>query len=171
MFMKDIFGIVVGAVGTALGVFGIVKSVQLEKKLDNITKSIDDISDDVDLTVPEDIVKVAMTTAANKECEKAAKKACDRVTEDINQQVRDAVNKAHKDIEADLKKALEEKISLETLENVERLAAKDIVRKISPVYSAPSDIASIIRSCTEAGMTSYDISRVIESMRKGGGQV
>ena len=175
MNYKEACSTAVGGIGLVFGVIGLIgyfKAKKLNAKLDNVTKAIDDISDDVDLTVPEDVVDVAMKRAADKECSKIAAKASEDISSEIRRRVNDAVRAKYANIESELKAKLEEKISLTTLDNIEKLVARDILERLPYSFgfseTNESEIASVIRTCASSGMDWYAISRIIDSMKKKG---
>ena len=165
---KDVFMGVLGGVVVFVGGFAVHKFKKLSKKIEDISNAVDDASEKIDLTVPEDIVKVAMTKAAKRECAKVASVEALKVAKDISKKVDETLSSAYQNVEDDLKKQLEEKISMSTLDNIEKSVANKVSKRIlnNPLFSfgKVNDVCDVIRSCTEAGMTAYDISRILKSM-------
>jgi actin-related protein len=149
---------------------------KMEETLNNITKSVNDIADDVDLTVPEDIVKTALVMATNKAADKAVNTAVasikTTVTKNMDERINATIKEVYSNLEGDMEKKLSEKINLTNIEEIKSQVSqkvadqvlKSLLNKVSGFGG--SSKADVIKTMSENGFTSYDISRVLESMDK-----
>jgi len=159
-------------IAVAVSIIGIIRHKCLSNKIDKITKAIDDISDDVDLTVPEDIVEIAVKKAAKKACEESAERATKKISDDINKQVKDILDKSYRNIEDDLRKELEGKITMATLDDIEKAVVNKVAERMMDrmpfSFSAKSDVGDVVRVCAESGMAGFEIKNIIDAMNRRG---
>ena len=90
--MKGNFDALLGLAGICIGFIGVGYAFGARKKLNDISdmldKSIDELSDNVSVDIPDCMIDRAVEHAVNRETEIAVKKATDRVISDIETRIK-----------------------------------------------------------------------------------
>lgn len=167
---------VLGGVGVAVAGLALNNRIDnMERTLDSITHSISSISGNVDLTVPEDIVKLAMTQAAEKATSKAANSAIasikDNISKDIERRVNTTINDAYKGLESELKSKLLEQVNMQSLERIENSVSEKVSKQVIKSFvnkmitgNSGSTKTDVIKTMTENGYSAYEISQVLSKI-------
>ncbi len=172
--MKDTTIVVIGAgfVLTGIALHLINKKVNILS--DNISKVLDGVdmmSNNIDISVSDEVVKAAAQNAANKAAESAVTAIKKTMANDIHAKVKEAVSEASKGIEKDVKSKLEEQINLQTIDDIKNKVSGEIVKKIFtsngfPLRFTSSDSKeSIIKTCAENGMSAWEIERILKEIK------
>lgn len=176
MEIKTMVGISVGAAAlTAGNVFSLWKIYKLSEQIKEFNNSVDEVTRNINVDIPDKVVAVAMDRAANREAEAAAKNVAKTATDTIQKSVDKAIEKEKSGIEPAVRMELEKKISLVDIEDIKSKVAKEaastitsgMISRISGISSS-CDTAEVIRACKEAGMSGWQIQDVIETMKKEG---
>ena len=143
--------------------------ILLENKMDRVLGVRDSIANTLDIDIPEAIVKSAVEKAVDKGATDAATHIFKSMAKSIDNRVNDIVKDSYSNIEDDVKKALLDKINLQTLDDIKKLAAKEIAKKIpfSTLSFSSSGLDGIVKSCTERGMSAWEIERIIKAAKGG----
>ena len=143
--------------------------VLLENKMDKVLGVRDSIANTLDIDIPEAIVKSAVEKAVDKSATDAATHIFKSMAKSIDNHVNDIVKDSYENIENDVKKALLDKINLQTLDDIKKLAAKEIAKKVpfSTLTFSNSGLDEIVKSCTEKGMSAWEIERIIKAAKGG----
>ena len=132
-------------------------------------KAIEDISDNINAEVPEKIMNAAIEKAANRTAQREADDISRVARTIINTNVNKEIEKVKSEMSDKVKEQLERKISMievseikeKVTEEVSKMIFKDLVsRDIKP----SNDMASIIESCNNAGMSSWEIENILKSI-------
>lgn len=139
----------------------------LDNKLNDVFKGIDRMSSDINIDISESIVEAAVNRAVEKSAEDAATHVFKSVAKSIDEKVTEVTKSAYKNVEDDVKKKLLDKINLQTIEEIKNIAAKEIAKKTPiPVYSLGCNTQeSIVKSCTDRGMSAWEIERILKAAR------
>jgi hypothetical protein len=139
----------------------------LDNKLNDVLKGIDRMSNNIDVDIPESIVNAAVNRAVDKHAEDAATHVLKSVAKSIDERVTEVTKSAYKNVENDIKKKLLDKVNLQTIEEIKTLAAKEIAKKTSiPIYTlGASTKESIIKTCTDSGMSAWEIERILKAAK------
>lgn len=168
MKKNNIFGIAVAAIAIISGV-SLVESYKTNKRLEKFEESMDKISDKIDIDIPEKLVTKAVNDAAYKAAKKAADEAANKVLDDIHKEVSRQVNAAVDDIKPQIQKELENELSMLDISDIKKEAASKAAKLIVKDVAVPrifNDGSAIVKSCTEAGMNSWDIERILKAVMK-----
>lgn len=139
----------------------------LDNKLNDIFKGIDGMSSDINVDISESILEAAVNRAVEKSAEDAATHVFKSVAKSIDEKVTEVTKSAYNNVENDVKKALLDKINLQTIDDIKALAAKEIAKKTPlPIYSLGTTTQeAIIKACTDKGMTAWEIERILKAAR------
>ena len=143
--------------------------ILLENKMDRVLGVRDSIANTLDIDIPEAIVKSAVEKAVDKGATDAATHIFKSMAKSIDNRVNDIVKDSYENIENDVKKALLDKINLQTLDDIKKLAAKEIAKMVpfSTLSFSNNSVDEIIKSCTERGMSAWEIERIIKAAKGG----
>ncbi len=143
--------------------------VLLENKMDKVLGVRDSIADTLDIDIPEAIIKSAVEKAVDKSATDAATNVFKSMAKSIDDRVNDIVKDSYSNIEGDVKKALLDKINLQTIDDIKKLAAKEIAKMVPfPALSfSNNSVDEIIKSCAEKGMSAWEIERIIKAAKGG----
>ena len=143
--------------------------VLLENKMDKVLGVRDSIANTLDIDIPEAIIKSAVEKAVDKSATDAATHVFKSMAKSIDNQVHDIVKDSYNNIEDDVKKALLDKINLQTIDDIKKLAAKEIAKKVpfTTLSFSNSGLDEIVKSCTERGMSAWEIERIIKAAKGG----
>jgi len=148
---------------------------KLENTLDAITNGINSIAKDVDLTVPDDIVKVAVAQAANKAADKAVNSAVTSikatVAKNMDERITSTIKDVYGSLEEDMKKKLLEKVNLTSLEKIEDQVSdkvagqvmKTMLSKVTSIGSGSSK-ADVAKYLAEQNYSSWQIKDILDAM-------
>lgn len=163
--------ITIGSLGI-LGVASTVLSVKACKDISMFNKKMDELSDGIEIDIPEKIVNLAVEKAASKvataECFKVSKRADDI----IKDKVMSEVSSVKKTLSDKVKVEVENQISVldisdikkEIVKDVSSMVFKDVIGNIS--RSGYSDsFADVIKACTDAGMHSWEIENILSKLK------
>jgi hypothetical protein len=141
--------------------------VLLENKMDGVLGVRDSIASTLDVDIPEAIVKSAVEKAVDKRANDAAAHVIKSIAKSIDMNVTDIVKESYNNIEDDVKKALLDKINLQTLDDIKKLAAKEISKKVPfpSLTLSNSGMDDIVKSCAENGMSAWEIERIIKAAK------
>lgn len=176
--MKDEYAVALGLAAFAGGcaVAGII-SARYVKKVDDkfigIAKGINYIQENIDLQIPEEVAKELTRKAAEKVANDAVLKAAEGATKEIsnnvNSTVKKIVNDAYSDVKEKVADKLEKEINIQTIEKIEKAVSDKVAQQIMsnyiPVYNCGTSKADVIKACIDSGMDSFDIHRVVSSMK------
>ena len=126
--MKGNFDALLGLAGICIGFIGVGYAFGARKKLNDISdmldKSIDELSDNVSVDIPDCMIDRAVEHAVNRETEIAVKKATDRVISDIETRIKmdvaSAVSDERTKIQESVKKEIEKKVSRIDIDDLRR---------------------------------------------------
>lgn len=123
------FDSVIGVVCVAGGLIGIGYAIGTHAKMNEMCEKLDttmeDISDSVDVDIPQHLVDEAVERAVNKEVERAVRKATDRVIADTEKDISAKVNAAVKT----KKDEIEDKVSKEIANRVSKIDEAELKKK------------------------------------------
>ena len=166
--MKTELAVGLGVIGFGLGCAAVCiveggRVTGMEKKLNDICKSIDGISDSVDLTIPEELTKVAVSKAAEKAAKASVNKAIDSA-------IKTAVDDIYKDVAGDVKKKLEDQVNLASIERIEKQVSEKVANtivKTSPFFGIGDSTSkeSLVKTCVDNGMDAWEIKRILEAVK------
>lgn len=141
--------------------------VLLENKMDGVLGVRDSIANALDVDIPEAVIKSAVEKAVDKSANDAAAHVLKSMTKSIDNNVTDIIKKSYNNVEDDVKKALLDKINLQTLDDIKKLAAKEIAKKVPfPSLSLSNNgLDDIVKSCAESGMSAWEIERIIKAAK------
>ena len=176
MNIKEIVGVSAGAAVLAAGeAYSLWKYHKVAKELKEFNSAVDTAMEHIDVTVPNELVAVAMDRAADK----AASKAAENVTSAATAVIQNSVDKVIKDQKSSIEKSvtteLERQISLVDIEDIKSKVvskasasvANDLMCHIPVVSSSSSsDIANIIRACKDANMSGWQIEDVLRRLKE-----
>lgn len=139
----------------------------LENKMDGVLGVRDSVANALDVDIPEAIVKSAVEKAVDKSANDAATHVLKSMTKSIDKNVTDIVKESYNNVEGDVKKALLDKINLQTIDDIKKLAAKEIAKKVPfPSLSLSNNgLDDIVKSCAENGMSAWEIERIIKAAK------
>lgn len=159
----------VGGCATVCAI-GAGKVKLMDDKLTGICKAMDEVTHNVDLTVPENIAEIAMRKAAEKASERAISGVKEVAMKECSSELKKAVNEAYKSVEGDIKEKLESQINLASIERIEKQVSEKVAEKMfrtAPFNTtAPTSKESIIKTCADNGMSAYEINRILETLNK-----
>lgn len=147
----------------------------LENTLNAITNSVNSIAKDVDLTVPEDVVRVAVAQAANKAADKAVNSAVTSikttVAKNMDERITSTIKDMYGSLEDDMKKKLLEKVNLTSLEKIENQVSdkvagqvmKTMLSKVTSIGNGSSK-ADVAKYLAEQNYSSWQIKDILDSM-------
>lgn len=130
--MKYNFNLIVGLGGFAMGLVGISYAIGSRKKVNDICNkldvTIDNLSKDFNVDIPDKIVEEAVDRAVNREARNQVDKAVSSVINTVKSDIHNEVNTAVKAIYPDIRKACTTKVTEEVSKiNVKDL--KDVIRE------------------------------------------
>lgn len=176
--MKDSLavGLSVAAFAVGCATVAVIEADRVNKidsKFNYIAKGINYVQENVDLTVPEEVAEELTRKAAEKVANDAVVKAAEKATKEVNANIQSTVKKIVNDAYADVKTKvadkLEKEINVQTIERIEQQVAgkvaKQIMNNYIPTTSFGASKADIAKACIESGMDSYDISKVMASIK------
>lgn len=176
--MKDSLavGLSVAAFAVGCATVAVIEADRVNKidsKFNYIAKGINYVQENVDLTVPEEVAEELTRKAAEKVANDAVVKAAEKATKEVNANIQSTVKKIVNDAYADVKTKvadkLEKEINVKTIERIEQQVAgkvaKQIMNNYIPTTSFGASKADIAKACIESGMDSYDISKVMASIK------
>lgn len=149
----------------------------LENTLNAITNSVNSIAKDVDLTVPEDVVRVAVAQAADKAADKAVNSAVasikTTVAKNMDERITSTIKDMYGSLEDDMRKKLLEKVNLTSLEKIEnqvsdKVASQVMKTMLSKVTSfggnGSASKAEVAKYLAEQNYSSWQIKDVLDAM-------
>ena len=161
---NEIFGIVFGIAGLVSVGYAIGAHTKLAKVSERLDKSIDELSDGMEIDIPEELVKKAIEKAVSEETEHAVARstdvAIDSLKLDIRTKVMEAINEEYDRIKESVLKEVTDKASkidvVRVRRDVEAAAKKaalekfddnldDILEKFNDNLTSTSKIYSSIR--------------------------
>ena len=171
----------IGVVGIGLLAYDIMEKRvdKLENTLNAIQNSVKSISGDVDLTVPDDVVRLAVTQAAEKASNRAVDSAIKSIQASVEKtmdgRVTSTINSIYSNIENDLKNTLLEKVNTASIERIENSVSDKVSKQVlknfivknvsTPTYvSTGNGKAEAIKALAENGFDDWEIRRVLEKM-------
>lgn len=176
--MKDSLAVGLSVAAFAVGcatvaVIEAEKVNKIDSKFNYIAKGINYLQENVDLTVPEEVAeeltREAAKKVANEACIKASEKATKEICKNIDDTVKKIVNDSYADVKTKVMDKLEKEINVQTIERIEQQVAnkvsKQIMNNYIPTTSFGASKADIAKACIESGMDSYDISKVMSSIK------
>lgn len=139
----------------------------LDNKLNSVFKGLDGMSNGINVDISESILEAAVNRAVEKSAKDAATYIFKSVAKSIDEKVTEITKSAYNNVENDVKKALLDKINLQTIEEIKGLAAKEIAKKTSlPIYSLGTNTQeAIIKACADKGMTAWEIERILKAAK------
>ena len=124
--MKYNFNLILGLGGFVMGLVGVGYAVGSRKKINNICKrldvTIDNISKDINVDLPDKIIEEAVDRAVNREARNQVDKAVSSVINTVKSDIHNEVSTAVKAIYPDIRKAC----TLKVTEEVSKINVKDL---------------------------------------------
>lgn len=148
----------------------------LENTLNAITNSVNSIVKDADLTVPEDVVKVAVAQAANKAADKAVNSAVasikTTVVKNMDERITATIKDVYGSLEDDMKKKLLEKVNLTSLDKIENQVSdkvagqvmKTMLSKVTSFGNGSASKAEVAKYLAERNYSSWQIKDILDVM-------
>ena len=117
--MKNNFDMIVGLGGFIVGFIGIGYAIGARKRMNDICakidKSLDEISNGMEIDIPQSVIDKAVDKAVDREVgkavEKAATTAANDVKQDIYKEVKQAVNESYSDVKASVTEELRRQVA------------------------------------------------------------
>lgn len=162
----------------AVGIIGVVayaKAYTANENVKELLASMDKVSDGIDVDISESMLRVAVNNAADKAAKAATEKAVKEIREDISNTVARSVSKAVGDIKPAVQQSLEQKITMIDIAEIKKDVVKSTAKKLAEdmafpnLFSGrnvPNSTAEIIKVCTDAGMSSWQIENILETAQK-----
>lgn len=180
MNTKTMIGIGIAAGTTAVTtiageIYTLWRVNKVSKEIERFDAAVNEASRYIDVNIPNELVTVAMDRAANAEASKAAEKAANDAKTIVQTSVDKVIENEKSNIEASVKTELERQINLVDIEDIKSKVvnktsasiANDVVARLPFISSyGDSDIASIIRACKEANMSSWQIEDIVKSVKE-----
>ena len=172
--MKESTAAIIGVTAFGLGcaavcAIRISKVHGMDRKLNDICKGIEGMTDNIDFTVPENIANVAIRNAADKAAQKAVSGVKDVAVDHVDSLVQATINETYKALEPELKKKLEDQINLASIEKIEQQVAGKVAERIfksTPLVLGQSNSKEdLIKTCVANGMDAWDIRRILEASK------
>lgn len=175
---------VVGAVMAAAGVMAYDslnnRIDKMDDTLDGITRAVGSISDNVDLTVPDNIVQAAVGIATEKAVNTAVKSASEsikaNVTKEISKRVTATCEDAYKNVEETVKNKLLEQANETSIAKIETAVtdtvAKEVLKRFINNNSnqnrgynhTTSNKADVAKTMIENGYDYWEIGQVLKGV-------
>ena len=128
--MKGNYDFLIGVAGFVVGFIGIGYAIGSHKRLndicDRIGKSIDNISENLDVIIPETVVDKAVEKATRLESERAVRNATDKIIRNIEEDIRRKVTSAVNSEYSNIKKSVTDK----TAKEVSKIDIRDLSSEI-----------------------------------------
>lgn len=166
-------GMTVLGLGEAYAIYKVSKT---SKEVQAFNAAVDEVSQNIDVDIPDKVVEAAMAKAADREAVKAAKETKDEACSIIKKSVDKVIADEKDRIAVQVEDELATKISLVDISDIKsRVVAKatgtvvdNIIQRIPFTQNVGSgNTADIIRACKEAGITdAWDIERVLEKSKE-----
>ena len=139
--------LVIGFCGLVVGLVGVGYAVGSRKKLsdvaDKLNKSIDEISNDMEVDIPQCVIDKAVNKAVEREVERrvrvASKEAVTKVSTDIHNSVADSVNKAYSDIDRSVKTEIKKQIALIDIREARREVIAEAKKTVAEKFESDLD--------------------------------
>lgn len=132
MKMSEYLSSIIGLGAIVFGIAGIGYGIDCRKRMndvcDKINAKVNEVSDNMEIDIPEAIVKVAVDNAVKKEAEYQVKNATTRVIFDIESSIENKVNKAIEERYSDISKSVGTRIVKE-LSNMDLSKLRKQVRE------------------------------------------
>ena len=140
-------GLVIGFCGLVVGLVGVGYAVGGRKKLgdvaDKLNKSIDEISNDMEVDIPQCVIDKAVNKAVEREVERrvqvASKEAVTKVSTDIHKSVADSVNKVYSDIDRSVKAEIKKQIALIDIREARREVIAEAKKTVAEKFESDLD--------------------------------
>ena len=149
----------------------------MEQTLNSITEGISRIAGDVDITVPEDMVKIAVAqaadNAANKAVDSAVSSIKNSVAKSMDERITGTIKEVYSSLEEDMRTKLLEKVNLASLENIENQVSDKVAQQVMKTMlskvgnfgsSAASNKAEVAKFLAEKHYATWQIKDVLDSM-------
>ena len=150
------------------GAFGVANAALLGRT-NRVVGAIDKMADRMNVSIPDILVEKAMTKAADKEAGKAAAGVRNLAEEKIGFAIEAEVACITDELEDSVRTEFKKKLSVLDVEEIKADIAKEAGRIIAADMVAPvadsSETAQIIRACTEAKLSAWDIQNILESAK------
>lgn len=180
--------LLLAVVGTVMAAAGVMaydslnnRIDKMDNTLDGITRAVGSISDNVDLTVPDNIVQAAIGVATEKAVNSAVKSASEsikaNVTKEISKRVTATCEDAYKNVEETVKNKLLEQInngtSITKIETaVTDTVAKEVLKRFISNNSnqnrgynqTTSNKAEVAKTMIENGYDYWEIGQVLKGV-------
>lgn len=129
MKMSEYLSSIIGLGAIVFGIAGIGYGIGCRKRMNDVCDKINaEVSDNMEIDIPEAIVKVAVDNAVKKEAEYQVKNATTRVIFDIESSIENKVNKAIEERYSDISKSVGTRIVKE-LSNMDLSKLRKQVRE------------------------------------------
>lgn len=179
--------LLLAVVGTVMAAAGVMAYDSLNNRIDKmddtlngITRAVGSISDNVDLTVPDNIVQAAVGIATEKAVNSAVKSASEsikaNVTKEINQRVKATCEDAYKNVEETVKNKLLEQANETSIAKIETAVtdtvAKEVLKRFISNNSnqnrgynhTTSNKADVAKTMIENGYDYWEIGQVLKGV-------
>lgn len=140
-------GLVIGFCGLVVGLIGVGYAIGSRKKLgdvaDKLNKSIDELSNDMEVDIPQCVIDKAVNKAVEREVERrvrvASKEAVTKVSTDIHKSIADSVNKAYSDIDRSVKAEIKKQIALIDIREARREVIAEAKKTVAEKFESDLD--------------------------------
>lgn len=179
--------LLLAVVGTVMAAAGVMAYDSLNNRIDKmddtlngITRAVGSISDNVDLTVPDNIVQAAVGIATERAVNTAVKSASEsikaNVTKEINQRVKATCEDAYKNVEETVKNKLLEQANGTSIAKIETAVtdtvAKEVLKRFisnnsnqNRAYNyTTSNKAEVAKTMIENGYDCWEIGQVLKGV-------
>lgn len=171
MKKETMFAIGLGVVGI-IGLAAYSKASVTDEHIKELMKTMDRMSDNIDVDISEKLVDRAVKVAADKAVKVAADKAAKKITEDIDDYISDGISEAISNIKPEIRHTLEKQITMLDLEDIKN----DVVKKTAGIVaenisipgflSSRNNTADVVKACVDADMDSWEIQNILKTMQK-----
>ncbi len=161
-----IIGLVVGAIGTAYGIWRDKKANDVSKKL---SKAIDQLDKSTVIEVQNDIIETATNKAVERQVASAVKKAIDNVSKQIRDDCDSMIRKDVDRVYSDLKESVQERVSEEIAaldydelrEEIQRKAEHKVFEEVKDAMNVGKIFGGAI---TGRGIDFEGMAKVVEKL-------
>lgn len=145
--MNNTFYKILGLGGIAAGLIGVGYALGTRKKLNDISdkldKSIDELSDSVEVDIPQSMIDKAVERAVDREVQYEVKsatvKAVSDVKQDIHKEISRSVNAAYSDVKGSVTEELRKQVARVDINEAKREVIRDAKETASQKFESSLD--------------------------------
>lgn len=143
----DTISILLGICGFVVGLIGVGYAIGSHKKLgdvaDKLDMSITDLTDDLDIDIPQHVIDKAVNKAVEKEVEKqvrvVSKDAVSKISKNICEQVAISIDKSYSDIDRSVKSEIKKQIAFIDIREAREEVIDSAKEKVAEKFESDLD--------------------------------